>query len=170
MSSNVRSIPNIIPPKICGALFPRPGLSVSQFMDFLLPNISPNSVTNSVNITDYLSESTPDLNLDQKLLQDLPLPGRAVLKKIHEHLGHLPDLCQQKYRSVQYAHLPQSSRLTKLPVWVFVYWVEVFLLRKHVCELWTKAEEWLRSQRNRFRAGAKRDLCDKASWALLMLP
>ena len=100
MSSNVRSIPNIIPPKICGALFPGPGLSVSQFMDFLLPNISPNSVTNSVNITDYLSESTPDLNLDQKLLQDLPLPCRAVLEKRHEHLGHLPDLCQQKYRSV----------------------------------------------------------------------
>jgi hypothetical protein len=170
MSSNGRSIPNIIPPEIRGALLPGPGLSVSQFMDFPLPNISPNSVTNSVNITDYLSDSTPDLKLDQKLLRNLPLPGRAVLEKIHEHLGHLADLCQQKYRSVQYAHLPQSSRLTKLPVWVFVYWVEVFLLRKHVREPWTKAEEWLRSQRNRFRAGAKRDLCDKASRALLTLP
>jgi hypothetical protein len=170
MSSNGRSIPNIIPPEIRGILLPGPGLSVSQFMDFPLPNISPNSVTNSANITDYLSESTPDLNLDQKLLRDLPLPGRAVLEKICKHLGHLPDLCRQKYHSVQYAHLPQSSQLTKLPVWVFVYWVEVFLLRKHVREPWKKAEEWLRSQRNRFRAGAKRDLCDKASQALLTLP
>ena len=135
MSSNGRSIPNTIPPEIRGILLPGPGLSVSQFMDFPLPNISPNLVTNSANITDYLSEGTPDQNLNQNLLQDLQLPGRAVLEKICEHLGHLSDLCQQKYRSVQYAHLPQSSRLTKLPIWVFVYWVEVFLLRKHVCEL-----------------------------------
>ena len=141
MSSNSRSIPNIIPHEICSALLPGPGLSVSQFMNFLLPNISPNLVTNSVNITNYLSESTPDLKLDQKLLRDLPLPGRAVLKKKNRHLGHLADFCQQKYPCVQYAHLPQSSQLTKLPVWVFVYWVEVFFLRKHVHEPWTKAEE-----------------------------
>jgi hypothetical protein len=132
-----------------------------------LPNISPNSVTNTVDITLYLSESSPDTYVDQKHLQDLPLPGRAILENIHEHLAHLN---HQKYHSVQYAHLPQNIRLTKPPLWVLSYWVEAFLLRKHVCEPWKQAEDWLHSQRGRFQAGAKRDLCDKASLALLTLP
>ena len=167
MSSSSRSIPNVIPPGIRSVLLPGAGLSVAQFLEFPLPNISPNSVTNTVNITDYLSDNSPDQHLDPKLLQDLPLPSRSVLEKIHEDLA---DLCEKKSCSVQYAHLPPGSRLTKLPVWVFAYWVEAFLLRRYVREPWKKAEDWLRSQRNRFRVGLKRNLCDRASLALLTLP
>jgi hypothetical protein len=51
-----------------------------------------------------------------------------------------------------------------------VYWVEILLLWRHVREPWQNAEVWLRAQRNRFRAGSKRELCDKASIAMLTLP
>jgi hypothetical protein len=44
------------------------------------------------------------------------------------------------------------------------------LLRRYVREPWKKAEDWLRSQRNRFHVGSKRNLCDRASLALLTLP
>src|ERR1700738_2294720 len=94
-----KSIPNSIPPGIHTTLLPGPGLSVSSFLDFPLPNISPNSVTNNIEIIHYLSESSPDPCVDQKLLQNLPLPCRAVLENIYEHLVYIN---QQKYLSMQY--------------------------------------------------------------------
>lgn len=164
MSSN---IPNIIPPRTSTILLPDPGLSVSRFLEFPLPNISPNSVTEALEVTGFLSEEVPNKTMDVRHLRELPIPGRANLEQIHQYLLHLD---KQNYRSVTYAHLPQGTRLTQLPKWVLVYWVEVFLLRKHVREPWKKAEDWLTSQRNRFRSETKRELCDKAFLIMQTLP
>jgi hypothetical protein len=97
-----------------------------------LPNISPNSVTEALKVTDFLSEEVPNKTMDVQHLRELPIPGRANLEQIHQYLLHLD---KQNYCSVTYAHLPQGTRLTQLPKWVLVYWVEVFLLRKHVLKV-----------------------------------
>jgi hypothetical protein len=109
MSSN---IPNIIPPRTRTILLPDPGLSVSRFLEFPLPNISPNSVTEALKVTDFLSEEVPNKTMDVQHLRELPIPGRANLEQIHQYLLHLD---KQNYRSVTYAHLPQGTRLTQLP-------------------------------------------------------
>lgn len=161
------SIPNTIPLNACTILLPHPGLSVSEFLQFPLPNISPNSVTEALNVTDFLSEENANTVVDEKLIRELPIPGRAILEKIHQYLPHLD---QQNYHSVKYAHLLEGVGLTHLPQWVLVYWVEVLLLRNHVHEPWKKAEDWLNSQQNRFRSGEKCKLCDKAFLAMQTLP
>lgn len=148
-----------IPADLQKVLLPTPALSVTQFLQFPLPSVSPSPTVYPPSA--FFSQHAPTTD-DVSLISKLPVPSIPTIQGLHQ-------ACKSTFLSENASflcpHAPLASGL-RVPLWTITYWTEVIDLRK-TREPWVRAEAALRKRKKGSRHSSS--LIDEAYLALSTL-
>jgi len=155
-----------VPIQFHDALFPQPGISVSQFLGFNFPSQDPGASTAPP--FPFFARKAPIVvsTSDLQLLRTLPIPSQSTIDALS---NYLTTLVTDEPVSIVYAHLPIDNAFhsVNFPSWVIPYWLWISRLRRHVVLPWQRAEQWLA---NSLSYTGHRDLVADARSILHHLP
>ena len=128
-----------IPPNLQKVLFPNPALSVTQFLQFPLPPISPFSAGHLP--AAFFSRHAPTVD-NIGLISKIPVPTAETLEELRQvcktatSLGSTSVVCPHTALAIG----------KHVPLWIITYWTEVLNLRA-LREPWVRAETALRKRK-----------------------
>jgi hypothetical protein len=128
-----------IPPDIRAKIIPSQNLSVSDFLNFPLPDPPVSRSLSPQPLQNYLSRLTPNIsNVEDIIL--LPIPCEALLK----NLIKLSEISQSESFICEPLH---GCTELRMPLWTIEYWLEVLQIHP-VKVLWASAQRNLEFLQN----------------------
>jgi len=126
-----------IPPEIKDQLLPDPALSVSQLLQYQLPQGPPNEQTSVETYLTNLPVNVTSLNV----IKSIPIPSKLITTKLERHSR----LASSTSIRCTHIHSPSAPE-KRVPTWVITYWIEagqILCLKKK----WLDAESSLQKRR-----------------------
>ena len=156
LSSGVRYIHPLfeIPADAQRRILPDETLSILEFLQFLLPNIS--GAAPQQRASAFWSHHEPNVRGIEEIRKILLPPAETLAELVKAGKTAV----SSSTKSIRCPHMPSGSG-RNLPMWIITYWAEVLELRRTYRKAWVKAEEFLRRGKKLWKSSSSGETMDK---------